>query len=102
MTEKTYGKSVKQKQQLISGTEDGRQMVEDLPHSGREKPRSGGPSISAIDENIQNVKEMVFENHRVSARDIIEDFDTSCKSVVKILNFRLVGIHGTHDNGMRL
>ncbi|CAK9827766.1 Mariner Mos1 transposase [Anthophora retusa] len=58
---------------------DGRTVVDDLPRSGR-------PSTSVTDENVEKVKEIVHENRRVSIREIVADIRVSFGSVHSVMN----------------
>ncbi|CAK9816524.1 Protein GVQW3 [Anthophora quadrimaculata] len=58
---------------------EGRTVVDDLPRSGR-------PSTSVTDGNIEKVKKIVFENRRVSIREIAADIGVSFGSVQSIMH----------------
>ena len=59
--------------------ESGRDVVEDLPCSGR-------PSTSSIEVNIAKVKEMLTENRHLSLREISAELYVSHESIRTILN----------------
>ena len=56
----------------------GRDVVEDLPHSGR-------PSTSSTEVNIAKVKDMVTENLHLSLREIAAELSVSHESIRTIL-----------------
>ena len=56
--------------------------MEDLPRSGR-------PSTSSTDENVDKVKEMVLENHHLSLREVARDLSVSHESIRNILHHQL-------------
>nr|APL98288.1 putative DD34D transposase [Bactrocera tryoni] len=81
MLEKAYGDSVLSKTQAYEwykAFKDGREIVEDMPRSGR-------PSTSSTDENIKKVKDMVLENRQASVREMARELDISRESVRMIL-----------------
>nr|XP_047141521.1 protein GVQW3-like [Hydra vulgaris] len=59
-------------------------------YDGREdangEPRSGRPTSSAIDENVQAVKKIVLENRRITIREIAEDVGISVGSCHKFIS----------------
>ena len=57
----------------------GRDVVEDLPHSGR-------PSTSSTEVNIAKVKKMVTENRHSTLRKIDAELSMSHESIRTILN----------------
>lgn len=57
----------------------GRTVVDDLPRSSR-------PSTSVTDENIERVKKIVFEDRRVSIREIAADLGVSFGSVQSVMH----------------
>ena len=79
---KAYGESTLSKTrayQWYSVFKSGRDVVEDLPRSGR-------PSTSSIEINIAKVKEMVTENRHLSLREIAVELYVSRESIRTILN----------------
>ncbi|XP_018311308.1 putative nuclease HARBI1 isoform X2 [Mycetomoellerius zeteki] len=73
MLQKAYGNSSLSKTQVYEWYKlfkDGREIVEDLPRSGR-------PSSSNTNENIDKVKKIVFANRRVSEREIASTLNIS-------------------------
>ncbi|KYN13102.1 hypothetical protein ALC57_14709, partial [Trachymyrmex cornetzi] len=60
-----------------------------LFQEGREyvnnEPRSGHPSTSKTDENVQEVKEIVLKNRRITIREIADDLNISFGSCQSIL-----------------
>ena len=62
-----------------SAFKSGRDVVEDLPRSGR-------PSTSSTEINIAKVKEIVTENHHLSLREIVAELSVSHESIRTILN----------------
>ncbi|KAJ8939424.1 hypothetical protein NQ318_021928 [Aromia moschata] len=57
---------------------EGHEVVENLPHASR-------PSTSVNDDNIEKVKEIVFENHRAGIRETAEALNISYGSTQDIL-----------------
>ena len=57
----------------------GRTVVDDLPRSGR-------PSTSVTDKNIEKVKEIVLKDRRVSIREIAADLGVSFGSVQSVIH----------------
>lgn len=81
MLEKAYGESVLSKTRAYEwykAFKEGREIVEDMPRSGR-------PSTSSTDENIEKVKEIVLDNRHSSLREIARDLNISHESVRSIL-----------------
>lgn len=81
MLQKAYGESALSKSrvyQWYKEFQEGRELVEDLPRSGR-------PSNSSNDENIAKVKEMVIQNRHSGLREIAHDLAISHESVRNIL-----------------
>ncbi|CAK9833775.1 Mariner Mos1 transposase [Anthophora retusa] len=77
-----YGDSTMSKTQAYEWykkLKDGRTVVDDLPRSGR-------PSTSVTDENVEKVKEIVLKNRRVSIREIAADIRVSFGSVHSVMN----------------
>ena len=54
-------------------------------HPYRDGERSGRPSTSKIQENIERVSEMIRPNRRLTIREIVEDLNISYGSVQNIL-----------------
>ena len=66
MLQKAYGGSTLSKTRIYewcSAFKSGRDVVEDLPHSGRW-------STSSTEVNIAKVKEMATENHHLNLREV--------------------------------
>ena len=61
---------------------EGRERVDDLQRSGR-------PSTSIDDQNINKIKEMVFENRRLTIRELVDMVRISFESVQTILKDHL-------------
>ena len=57
---------------------NGCELVED-------EERSGCPSTSKTQENVERVSEMIRSNRRLTIREIYEDLNISCVSVQNIL-----------------
>lgn len=57
---------------------DGRDTVDDLPRSGR-------PSTSNTEKNVDKIEEMIMENRHLSLREIAQDVNMSHESVRNIL-----------------
>ena len=73
MLQKAYGESTFSKTyayEWCSILKSGRDVMEDLPRSGR-------PSTSSTEVNIAKVKEMVTENRDLSLREIAVEFSVS-------------------------
>ena len=82
MLHKANGKTTLSKTcayEWYSAFKSGRDVVEDLPRSGR-------PSTSPTEVNITKVKEMVTENRRLSLREIAAKLSVSDESIRTILN----------------
>ncbi|KAG5328011.1 GVQW3 protein, partial [Acromyrmex charruanus] len=73
MLQKAYGDSSLSKSQVYEWYKlfkEGREIVEDLPRSGR-------PLTSNTDKNVDKVKKIVLTNRRVSEREIISTLNIS-------------------------
>ena len=73
MLQKAYGESTLWKTRTYewySAFKSGRDVVENLPRSGR-------PSTSSTEINVAKVKEIVTEHHHLSLREIAEEFSVS-------------------------
>ena len=82
MLQQAYGESTFSKTRAYewySVLKSGRDVVEDLPRSGR-------PSTSSTEVNIAKVKEMVTENRHLSLREIAIKLSVSHESIRNILN----------------
>ena len=82
MFQKAYGDSnlfEKRAYEWYSAFKSGRDVVEDLPRSGR-------PSTSSTKVNITNVKEMGTVNRHLSLREIAAELSFSRESICTILN----------------
>lgn len=81
MLEKCYGESVISKTRTYEWYKTfkkGREIVEDMPRSGR-------PSTSKSEENIEKVKKIVHDNRKSSLREIARELNISHESVRSIL-----------------
>lgn len=81
MLQKAFGDCVMSKTQAYDwykAFQSGRESVEDLPRSGR-------PSTSSTEQNVEKVKEIVNENRHASLREIAHDLNMSHESVRTIL-----------------
>ncbi|XP_043064448.1 uncharacterized protein LOC108100612 [Drosophila ficusphila] len=84
-TQKAYGDAVLSRTRAFEwykAFQEGRKILEDMPRSGR-------PSTSLTDTNIDAVKEFIFENHHVSLREIAQVLNISHESIRTILTDRL-------------
>ena len=85
MLQKAYGECALSKTRVYEWYKafaEGRKVVKDLPRSGR-------PSTSSTDENVDKVKEMVLENHHLSLREVARDLSVSHESIRNILHHQL-------------
>jgi len=81
MLQKAYGDSALSKTRAYEwhkAFKEGREVIEDLPRSGR-------PSTSLTEDNIKKVKEIVLENRNSSLREISHELKMSHESVRSIL-----------------
>ena len=81
LLEKAYDQSVLSKTRAYEWyktSKEGREIVEDMPRSGR-------PSICPIDKNIQEVKEIVLDNCHSNLRKIVRYLIIFLESVRSIL-----------------
>ncbi|XP_014482086.1 PREDICTED: putative uncharacterized protein FLJ37770 [Dinoponera quadriceps] len=81
MLEKAYGESALSKTRAYErykAFKEGREVVEDLPRSGRS-------STSSTDENVDKVKEMLMENRHSSLKEMAQNLDISHESICTIL-----------------
>ena len=82
MLQRAYGESTLSKTRAYewySAFKSGRDVVEDLPRSGR-------PSTVSTELNIAKVKEMVSENRHLGLREIAAELSVSHESIRTILN----------------
>ena len=82
MLQKAYGATALSQTRAYkwySPFKSGRDMLEDLPTSGR-------PSTSVTEVNIAEVKEMVTENCHLNLREIAAEIPVSHESIRIILN----------------
>ena len=80
--QKAYGKltlSKKHAYEWYSSFKSGRDVLQDLPRSGR-------PLTSSTEDNIAKVKEMVTKNRHLSLREKAADLSASYESIRTILN----------------
>ena len=81
MLQKAFGDNALSKTrayQWYRAFKDGREVVEDLPRSGR-------PSTASTEDNVDKIKERVLENRRTSLREIAHDLKISPESARTIL-----------------
>jgi len=81
MLEKCFGNDSLKKTVVYQWHErfkNGRESIEDDERSGR-------PSTSKTDENIDKVKEILVNNHKLTIREIAEDLNIAYGSVQDIL-----------------
>ncbi|XP_029668258.1 protein GVQW3-like [Formica exsecta] len=81
MLGKAYSESCISKTQAYDwykAFKEGREVVYDLPPSGR-------PSTTSTDENIEKIKKIVIENRRLSVREMAHELQMSHISVHNIL-----------------
>lgn len=81
MLKKTFGDSTMSKTQVYDwykSFKEGREEVNDLPRSGR-------PSTSSTEENVDKIKEMVLENRHYSLREIAQEMNMSHETARHIL-----------------
>lgn len=81
MLQKAFGDNALSKTrayQWYRAFKDGREVVEDLPRSGR-------PSTASTEDNVDKIKERVLENRRTSLREIAHDLKISHESARTIL-----------------
>ena len=71
--------SIARAYEWYSAFKSDRDVVEELPRSGR-------PSTSSTEINIAKVKEMVTENRHLSLREIAAELSVSHESIRTILN----------------
>ncbi|KAJ8947600.1 hypothetical protein NQ318_010112 [Aromia moschata] len=82
MLNKTFGDSCLSETQAYEWYKEfkaGREIVEDLPRSGR-------PSTSTTADNIDNIKTLVLENRHMSVRELGQERDISTMSAHIILS----------------
>ena len=82
MLQKAYGESTSSKTreyEWCNAFKSGRDVVEELPRSGR-------PSTSSTEVNIAKVKKMVTQNRHSSSREIAAELSVSLESIRIILN----------------
>nr|APL98296.1 truncated putative DD34D transposase [Bactrocera tryoni] len=85
MLQKAFGESALSKTRTYEwyrAFKEGRETVEDMPRSGR-------PSTSVTDDNVEKVKEIVAENSHVSLREIAHKLEMSHESVRTIMHEKL-------------
>ena len=73
MLQKFFGESILSRTQVFEwhkAFSEGREVVENLPHTSR-------PSTSVYKDNIEKVKKIVLKNHRVGNREIAEALNIS-------------------------
>lgn len=85
MLQKAFGESALSKTRVYEwyrAFKDGRETVEDMPRSGR-------PSTSVTDDNVDKIKEIVAENCHVSLREMAHGLGMSHESVRTIVHEKL-------------
>lgn len=81
MLKKAFGDNCMSKTQAYDwykSFKDGREVVEDLPRSGR-------PSTSTTDDNIIQIKKLVLENRHLSVRELARELSIDKMTVHNIL-----------------
>lgn len=81
MLQKAFGDSAMSKTRAyewFNSFKEGREVVEDLPRSGR-------PSTSTTDDNINKIKKLVLQNRRFSVRELASELSIDKMSVHNIL-----------------
>lgn len=81
MLEKAFGESV----MPYSTARTWYRMFKDGREEAEDKPRSGRPSTSTTDDNVDKVKEIVLENRHSSLREVAGVLKVSHESVRSIL-----------------
>jgi len=61
-------------------------LFQDGREDANDEPRSGRPSTSTTDENVQAVKKIVLENRRITIREVAEDVGISLGSCHEIFS----------------
>jgi len=61
-------------------------LFQDGREDANDEPRSGRPSTSTTDENVQAVKKIVSENRRITIREVAEDVGISLGSCHEIFS----------------
>ncbi|XP_037946086.1 uncharacterized protein LOC119678365 [Teleopsis dalmanni] len=82
MVQKAYGDSSMSRTQAYKwykSFKEGREVIKDLPRSGR-------PSTSNTEENVAKIKKIVLEDRRMTKREIARDLNISNGSVYHILH----------------
>ena len=90
MLQKCFGESTLLRTRVFEwhkAFSENREVVENLPHASR-------PSTSVNDDNIEKVKKIVLDNHRVGIREVAEALNISYGStpyiIVHILGMKRV------------
>ncbi|XP_037930790.1 protein GVQW3-like [Teleopsis dalmanni] len=89
MVQKAYGDSTMSRTQAFEwykSFKEGREVIEDLPRSGR-------PSTSNTEENVAKIKKIVLDDRRMTEREIARDLNISNGSVHHILH-DILGMRG--------
>lgn len=82
MLQKAYGESCLSRARIFDwykSFKDGRTSLENLPHDRR-------PATSINEENVEKVKKIVFENRRVTEREIASELNISNGSAHSIIH----------------
>jgi len=77
-----YGKTVLSKTNVYKWYK----LFQDGREDANDEPRSGRPSTSTTDENVQAVKKIVLENRRITIREVAEDVGISLGSCHEIFS----------------
>ena len=64
-------------------------FFQDGVEDANDEPRSGRPSTSTTDENVQAVKKIVLENRQITVREVAEDIGISLGSRYEIFSYVL-------------
>lgn len=77
-----YGETVLSKKNVYKWYK----LFQDGREDANDEPRSGRPSTSTTDENVQAVKKIVLENRRITIREVAEDVGISLGSCHEIFS----------------
>ena len=82
MLKVAYGETVLSKKNVYKWYK----LLQDGREDANDEPRSGRPSTSTTDENVQAVKKIVLENRRITIREVAEDVGISLGSCHEIFS----------------